>query len=158
MDWIDYREKLGLGFDDEGKVRLFYTRIFNVLSGLSNSGEIEVTPEEYFAFCDETGSNIQTPLMAAYRGADRFRDCVAIIKDHERLFADCLSYFVWFINCIGNQEGRLWNKTQYKLLLTRCLKETHIQYELGYKNHSAVLKRVRKIAERWTEYMNEIKP
>ena len=33
-----------------------------------------------------------------------------------------------------------------------------IAEKLGYKNHSAVLKRVRKIAERWTEYMNEIKP
>ena len=33
-----------------------------------------------------------------------------------------------------------------------------IAEKLGYKNHSAVLKRVRKIAERWTEYINEIKP
>ena len=33
-----------------------------------------------------------------------------------------------------------------------------IAEKLGYKNHSAVLKRVRKIAERWTEYMDEIKP
>ena len=33
-----------------------------------------------------------------------------------------------------------------------------IAEKLGYKNHSAVLKRVRKIAERWTEYMNEIRP
>ena len=33
-----------------------------------------------------------------------------------------------------------------------------IAEKLGYKNHSAVLKRVKKIAERWTEYMNEIKP
>lgn len=33
-----------------------------------------------------------------------------------------------------------------------------IAEKLGYKNHSTVLKRVKKIAERWTEYMNEIKP
>lgn len=33
-----------------------------------------------------------------------------------------------------------------------------IAEKLGYKSHSAVLKRVKKIAERWTEYMNEIKP
>jgi len=36
---------------------------------------------------------------------------------------------------------------------------THVQIaeRLGYKHHSTVLKRVKKIAARWTEYMNETK-
>lgn len=26
MDWLDYREKLGIGFNDKGKVNLNYSR------------------------------------------------------------------------------------------------------------------------------------
>lgn len=35
---------------------------------------------------------------------------------------------------------------------------TQIAEALGYKNHSAVLKRVKKIKDRWTEFTSEIKP
>ena len=30
MDWLDYREKLGIGFNDEEKVNYFYRKMFNV--------------------------------------------------------------------------------------------------------------------------------
>jgi len=33
-----------------------------------------------------------------------------------------------------------------------------IAEKLGYKNHSAVLKRVKKIGERWTKFTSGIKP
>ncbi len=33
-----------------------------------------------------------------------------------------------------------------------------IAEKLGYKTHSAVLKRLRSMQERWSEYMDEIKP
>ena len=31
MDWLDYRERLGIGFDDDQKVDLFIHKIFNIL-------------------------------------------------------------------------------------------------------------------------------
>lgn len=130
MDWIDYREKLGIGFNDDEKTRILYTRISNVLNNLISCGEISITIDEYFNFCDQTGTRLEVSLMDSYRGSDRFRDCVRIIRDHEHLFVDYLSYFVWFINCVNTVDGRIWNKTDYKNLLTRCLKDAHIPYDL----------------------------
>lgn len=34
MDWMDYREKLGIGFCDESKIEYFLTKIFNVLEAV----------------------------------------------------------------------------------------------------------------------------
>lgn len=130
MDWIDYREKLGIGFNDDGKIKIFYTRISNVLNSLIQSGDVSITADEYFCFCDETGSRLDSSLMADYRGNERFRDCVHIIRDHESSFIDYLSYFVWFVNSVKDEDWRPWNRNNYKILLTRCLKDAHIQYEL----------------------------
>ena len=130
MDWIDYREKLGIGFNDDGKIKIFYTRISNVLNSLIQSGDVSITADEYFCFCDETGARLDSSLLADYRGVDRFRDCVHIIRDHENLFADYLSYFVWFVNTVKSEDDRSWNKETHKKLLTKCLKDAHIQYDL----------------------------
>lgn len=130
MDWIDYREKLGIGFNDDGKVKLFYTRISNVLNSLIQNGDASITAEEYFTFCDETGSRLDSSLLVDHRGSDRLRDSIHIIRDHESLFKDYLSYFVWFVNIVTNEEERLWNKDNYKALLTKCLTDAHIQYDL----------------------------
>lgn len=130
MDWIDYREKLGIGFNDNGKTKIFYTRISNVLNSLIQSGDVSITADEYFCFCDETGSRLDSSLLVDFRGTDRLRDCIHIIRDHESSFAEYLSYFVWFVNTVKNEDYRSWNQVDYKNLLTRCLKDAHIQYDL----------------------------
>ena len=35
MDWIDYREKLGIGFADHDKVEYFMVKIFNLLDDVA---------------------------------------------------------------------------------------------------------------------------
>ena len=40
MDWLDYREKLGIGFDDEQKIDFFIHKIFNILGLIAESEEI----------------------------------------------------------------------------------------------------------------------
>ncbi len=134
MDWIDYREKLGIGFNDAEKTRVLYTRISNVFNSLISSGEVSITVDEYFNFCDETASRLEVSLMDYHRGTERFRDCIHIIRDHESLFTDYLSYFVWFINCVKTEEGRSWNKEYYKKLLTRSLADAHIPFDLLEEN------------------------
>ena len=105
MDWIDYREKLGIGFNDNAKIKIFYTRISNVLNSLIKSGDISITEDEYFNFCNETASRLEVSLMDYHRGKDRFRDCIHIIREHASLFSDDLSYFVWFIICVNTEVG-----------------------------------------------------
>lgn len=56
MDFLDYREKLGIGCYDGEKFTFFLTKIFNFLNGISEytySGC--VTSSEYFSFCNLTG-------------------------------------------------------------------------------------------------------
>lgn len=134
MDWIDYREKLGIGFNDDDKIKIFYARISNVLDMLITEGDGYITVTEYSRFCYETGTRLNYLLLDddRYTGSDRFMDCVRIIREHEYLFSDYLSYFVWFVNIIESKSNsnRFWGKEDYKNLLTKCLKDAHIQYEL----------------------------
>lgn len=39
MEWLDYREKLGLGFNDKEKEKYFYAIISNELRTIFESGE-----------------------------------------------------------------------------------------------------------------------
>ena len=76
MDFLDYREKLGLGFCDEEKFQYFLVRVFNVLHNVV--GECDVEP--YYAFCMQTGSVIDPTTY--YSPNNRFRHCVKIITNH----------------------------------------------------------------------------
>lgn len=46
MDWLDYREKLGIGFNDKEKVKYFYNKISNVLRDLHGRGVCILTAGE----------------------------------------------------------------------------------------------------------------
>lgn len=130
MDWIDYREKLGIGFDDEGKTKLFYKRISNDLYMLLDGYDVIVTAIEYRDFCMDTGTQLNLKITGLYHERERFRDCVRIIKEHETVFTDYLAYFVWFINLLSDDKERTWNRQAFKKMLLNHLKEAHIQFEL----------------------------
>lgn len=130
MDWIDYREKLGIGFDDEGKTKLFYKRISNDLYMLLDDYDVVVTTIEYRDFCMDTGTQLNLKITGLYHERERFRDCVRIIKEHETVFTDYLAYFVWFINSLSDDKERTWNRQAFKKMLLCHLKEAHIQFEL----------------------------
>lgn len=130
MDWIDYREKLGIGFDDKEKSRLFYSRMSNILDELENDYDICVTAPEYRNFCMDTGTRLDLSLLGGFQDRKRFIDCVRIIRDHETILTAYLAYFVWFINSLSDDKERTWNRQAFKKMLLCHLKEAHIQFEL----------------------------
>ena len=130
MDWIDYREKLGIGFDDKEKSRLFYSRMSNALDVLISSCDAFVTITEYNNFCMDTVTRLNLNVLENYQECERFRDCVRIIRDHETVFNVYLAYFVWFINSLSDAKGRNWNRQSFKRMLLHNLKEAHIQFDL----------------------------
>lgn len=130
MDWIDYREKLGIGFDDKEKSRLFYSRMSNILDELENDYDIRVTAPEYRNFCMDTGTRLDLSLLGSFQDRERFIDCVRIIRDHETILTAYLAYFVWFINSLSDDKERTWNRQAFKKMLLNHLKEAHIQFEL----------------------------
>ena len=128
MDWLDYREKLGVGFNDKEKVKLFFKRISNTLNMLIN--DLNISFHEYFRFCDETGSSTDKSLCNDYYSRERFRDCVGIISNHQTTLSDYLSYYVCFINCIEQAEDAKGEKQILTKVLMDCLINTHIPYEI----------------------------
>ena len=51
MNWMDYREQLGVGFNDKDKEQFFINTMMTVLK----SSPFSVTSKEYINFCMETG-------------------------------------------------------------------------------------------------------
>lgn len=130
MDWIDYREKLGIGFDDEEKTKLFYNRMSNLFDVLISDTDAFVTVVEYHDFCMDTGTRLNLNILEHYQDYERFKACVHIIRKHETVFTDYLAYFVWFINSLSDDKERTWNRQAFKKMLLCHLKEAHIQFEL----------------------------
>lgn len=102
MNWLDYREKLGVGFNDEGKFSYFLQRSLNYLR-YSKS----VNTLEYFTFCDITGSQINRNLEGEYRGSDRYAHILEIITHHSNNIREYLAYVIAYINVISDQKQRL---------------------------------------------------
>ena len=43
MEWLDYRKKLGLGFNDEEKANYFYAKILNILNYIEQKSPDAIT-------------------------------------------------------------------------------------------------------------------
>lgn len=131
MDFVDYREKLGLGFNDEQKYRLFLTKTFNVLNALSNDS-FEMEYSDYWKFCMETGSEIEPTFSGSYAGSRRFNHCVRILNSHKEDLSSFLSYLVWFANSIHvkKSDESDWTRSMFINFISRILNECHIPFDV----------------------------
>ena len=59
MNWLDYRETLGIGFNDEKKIQYFCTKIFNVLEDIEPDMLTQINEKEYYTFCSTTGTSMR---------------------------------------------------------------------------------------------------
>lgn len=132
MDWLDYREKLGIVFNDTNKTKYFITKIFNVLDDLSYEMNSQISGDEYFRFCNMTGTDMEHGLSMGLG----YNAIISILRRHSKDFFDFISYYVAFINCQEDSEYKRWNKEEFKNLLCNMLKESHILYELIEDNES----------------------
>ena len=132
MDWIDYREKLGIGFNDDSKFKHFKQKIFNVLNIISNdcySGCIDY--EEYFAFCNITGMPLNTNYDKDHNNRERFEHCLSIIARTTTL-TDFLAYYIALVNSVKTKKysANCWTRSKFSNLLCITLEESHIPFEL----------------------------
>lgn len=123
MDWLDYREKLQIGFNDEDKVKYFVTKILNALNGIANDRRgFDISYHEYFKFCDMTA----TTLMPNETYLKCFNEIIETIKGHQRKLEDFLSYYIAFVNSIANTDSR----KSFIEIAIRKMDESHIPYEM----------------------------
>ena len=125
MNWIDYREKLGIGFNDKRKFNYFLVKIFNGLNAMRRNSIGLISKEEYFRFCNETGIGIDT--WESY--GEEF--CLIVDEIHRRSdsIEDFLAYYIAFINCLEKEEYSDITRDKLKDILRISLKEAKIQYE-----------------------------
>ena len=140
MDFIDYREKLGIGFCDEEKFTYFLNRFF---SKLEKPTKVPVStglipPNDYRAFCDLVGVAMDYSILDANHIHDlkRYQCCLKVLREHSTNLFDFLSYAVSFVNSIGTRPKMTctYNRKHYAGILLAALNVAHIQYELLMDN------------------------
>ena len=132
MDWIDYREKLGIGFCSEKIFKYFKTKMFNTLNMIAiddYSGCMDM--DEYFAFCNITGIPLNWDYSQTYHRRVRFEHCISIIERTTSL-SQFLAYYIALTNSIKTKKysEREWVRSNFSNLLCRVLTEAHIPFDL----------------------------
>ncbi len=131
MDYIDYREKLGLAFNDNEKQQFFVTRVFTYL----NNSSAEFSHKNEIDFCYatslETYAESKNPNFEVFNIS--FNEPVGMKKvayylnQRKKDFRDFLATLVMFLNTYGGKKSekeKLWNDFE------KMFQDSHIQYEL----------------------------
>lgn len=132
MDWLDYREKLGIGFNDEGKAKYFLTKIFNVLKEIKPEMYSQISDQEYFDFCNMTG----TPMRHGSLYGEGYGIILSTLECVGKNLNEFIAYYIAFVNCQKDQDGKYWKKENFKNVIANLLAESHIPYDLVEDNGS----------------------
>lgn len=139
MNWIDYREKLGIGFSDREKSELFFVKIENALRAGNEvrSTRMGLTPQEYITFCNMVGERVRTDYLSPseHDNHKRFREILDIVyKSKDKMFNHSLhknnirsfiSYYIAFVNASSSFQA-----TILMTILRNALTECGINFEV----------------------------
>lgn len=121
MEWIDYREKLGISFWGEKKATFFIAQVLNSLDDFFkdriDSKDLfdlidfdAVSETEYHSFCKMTGTRRGSILDT---GKQKIRET---LEEHSAVLSDFLSYYMAFVNCLTNRSNGFQQAELLKLL------------------------------------------
>lgn len=133
MEWMDYREKLGLGFNDEGKYRLFLVRVFNALNCCHYTEYGATTVDAYSDFCNTVGLNIDYSLFEHGNADRRYQFCLNALERHSSCLNEFLAYYAAFMNSVEETGVSLTRETLKNVLLN-ALDAAHLPYDLFAEN------------------------
>ena len=137
MDFLDYREKLGIGFCDTEKFKYFVQKINNALSTIIDdytSGCVDLS--EFYSFCNLTGTLFDNSLTPEHYNRERYRYCISVLNRHTESLNDYLSYYIAFTNSINTKKysDKCWTRKDFATLLTNMCREAHIPIDLIIDN------------------------
>lgn len=126
MDWLDYRDALGIGFSDYDKTKFFLTKIFNYIDNDSDSTRNQIDEKEYGDFCNTTGSKF---FPSPYCG-EGYSKILRVLNANSHSLQSFLAYYIAFLNCQKDNQNKSYRKEDYKNLLCNMLQESHIPYDI----------------------------
>lgn len=119
MNWIDYREKLGIGFSDMGKAKLLSNKVATFI-GNSKLNE-NYTTDDYYRFCLMTGISYSYPYpTTSYLKTLFSKNNLTIPK--------IISYYVAFVNTQTSCEES--HRTVLIEVLGGFLNDLNIPFEI----------------------------
>lgn len=130
MDWLDYREKLGIGFNDEEKAKYFFTKIFNILDDIKSGMRTQINDTEYYKFCNMTG----TPMEHGDLYGEEYQNIIDTLRRRKKNLNDFIAYYIAFVNCQEDNKTKKWTKENFKNVICNLLAESHIPYDLIENN------------------------
>lgn len=129
MDFIDYREKLGIGFDNKDLENIFFNRFFNILDGLTPLNN-QISPNEYFSFCNAIGYYMDHDAT--------YNECweleMKILHNVDTSIKEFLPYYMFFINTQKDNRYKKYTKENFKNIICNCLKDSHIPFDVYKEN------------------------
>lgn len=126
MDWLDYREALGIGFSDQEKVKLFIIKMLNFLDSEPDGIQNQICESEYFEFCNMTG----TIFKNRQSEWDEYNCILDILRANARNLREFLAFYIAFLNCQKDKQYKRYTRENYKNLLCNMLNGAHIPYEV----------------------------
>lgn len=132
MDFLDYREKLGFGSNDDQKYSFFRQKIFNVLDCIDEyETAAKVTSTSYYKFCNTCGVKMDKNILYSdYFTYKRFCECVRILHEHSESLHQFLLYYISFVNSVDYDSNVFCDRLFLVGTLRKMLQESHIKYEV----------------------------
>lgn len=132
MDYIDYREKLGLSFNDKEKQEVFITRVFSYLTSkpsfeFSNKDEKEFCYQVGIKTWDEEQNPNFSSLNFSIDSPVGLMKLAYYLNKRKNEFCDFLSTLVFFLNIYSGKKGE---KKELWQTIRGMLDDSHIHYDL----------------------------
>lgn len=124
MDWLDYRKKLGMGFNDDEKAGYVITNLITYTKVVLSN--ISVT--SFINYILDTGSPIRERVLAmddSFINEARDEAIVNILLTHQDSLEEFLLYFIPLINRYDEEK-----QFEHKSFLETILKKAKIPYEI----------------------------
>ena len=129
MNWLDYREKLGIGFNDMQKTSLFIKNILSTCRKLNSEYDDIITDEEYFEFCTMTGAEYTTDY-------DYFESVIDELSNYENNFIEFIARYIAFINSLDKDFEDTYNRNYFIKTVHRYLDKSNIQFEVYHDENN----------------------
>lgn len=134
MDFIDYRERLGLGFHDEQKTSICVALIQNYFEDLRDSKQKNdwdiyyqenlISYLEYKNFCNTVGKDYGNKYENNYTSV-----VFSYLKTKSDDFKTYLACYIALLNCLTDRKDAF-QKQELLVILEKAFKESHILYAL----------------------------